>query len=279
MKLSEINIYPIKSLSGIALDESVVEKRGLRFDRRWMLVDENNQFLTQREFPKMATISLKLTENGLSVSTKNFEDLLVPFKPQDDKKIEVRVWQSLCEAILMEKSFGDWFSAVLQTNCRFVYMPDETERAVNPLFNRNDDIVSFADGYPFLVIGENSLDNLNEKLDDTIPMNRFRPNFVVKNSAPFAEDFWKKLQIGNAIFRVAKPCARCVITTVDQTEGFFTGKEPLKTLAGYRLAKDIFPNKFSSLGLDKNAVLFGQNLIAENFGETIKIGDEVKVLA
>ncbi len=276
MKLSEINIYPIKSLGGISLEKSVVEKRGLQFDRRWMLVDENNQFLTQREFPKMATISLELVKEGLSVSAKNFENLLVPYKPHDDKKIEVRVWQSLCEGIVMEKQYNDWFSEVLKMNCRLVYMPDETERAVNPLFNKNNDIVSFADGYPFLVIGENSLNDLNEKLDDSIPMNRFRPNFVVQNSAPFAEDNWTKLQIGNTIFRLTKPCARCVITTIDQTEGFVTGKEPLKTLADYRLAKDIFPNNFSFFGLEKNSVLFGQNLIAENFGETLKIGDEVK---
>ncbi len=279
MKLSEINIYPIKSLGGISLEKSVVEKRGLQFDRRWMLVDENNQFLTQRELPKMATIGLELTEKGLSVSAENFGNLLIPYKPVGDEKIEVRVWQSLCQAIVLQKQFSDWFSAVLQTNCRLVYMPDETERAVNPLFNMNNDIVSFADGYPFLVIGKNSLNNLNEKLDDSIPMNRFRPNFVVQNSAPFAEDNWKKLNIGGTVFRATKSCERCIIPTIDQAEGFFTGKEPLKTLAGFRLAKDVFPNNFSSFGLNKNSVLFGQNLIAENFGETLKIGDEVKVLA
>ncbi|CAN5378454.1 MOSC domain-containing protein [soil metagenome] len=279
MNLSEINIYPIKSLGGISLDKSVVEKRGLQFDRRWMLVDEKNQFLTQRELPKMATISLELTKKDLSVSAKNFENLLIPYKPHGDKKIEVRIWQNFCEAILLEKKFNDWFSAVLQTNCRLVYMPDETERAVNPLFNKNNDIVSFADGYPFLVIGENSLDNLNEKLENSIPINRFRPNFVVKNSAPFAEDNWKKLQIGGTVFRATKPCERCIIPTIDQTEGFFTGKEPLKTLADYRLAKDVFPNNFSSFGLNKNSVLFGQNLVAESFGETVKIGDEIKILA
>lgn len=279
MNLSEINIYPIKSLGGISLDKSVVEKRGLQFDRRWMLVDEKNQFLTQRELPKMATIALKLTEKGLSASAENFENLLISYKSNDDEKIDVRVWQSVCEAIVLEKQCSDWFSEVLKTNCHFVYMSDETERAVNPLFNKDNDIVSFADGYPFLIIGENSLNNLNEKLDDSIPMNRFRPNFVVRDSAPFAEDNWKKLQIGNTIFRVTKPCARCVVTTIDQTKGVIAGKEPLKTLAGYRLAKEVFPNDFSSLGLDGNSVLFGQNLIAESFGETLKIGDEVKVLA
>ena len=279
MKISQINIYPIKSLKGISLNEAVIEKRGLQYDRRWMLVDENGVFFTQREFPKMATIAIDLNENSLEVSSDEFENLLIPNQPTTDEKIKVRVWQSICDAIVLENNINQWFSEVLQTNCRLVYMPDESEREVNPLFNQNDDIVSFADGYPFLIIGENSLVDLNSRLENEIPMNRFRPNFVVQNSDAFAEDNWKKLSIGNTIFRTTKLCERCVITTVDQNGGFFTGKEPLKTLVNYRLAKDVFPDNFESFGLGKNAVLFGQNLIAENFGETVKIGDDVKILA
>ena len=279
MKISQINIYPIKSLKGISLNEAIIEKRGLQYDRRWMLVDDNSVFFTQREFPKMATMAISLNENGLEVSTDEFENLLLPYQPTTDEKIKVRVWQSICDAIVSENKINQWFSEVLQTNCRLVYMPDESEREVNPLFNQNDDIVSFADGYPFLIIGENSLVDLNSRLENEISMNRFRPNFVVQNSGAFAEDCWKKLSIGNTIFRATKPSERCVITTVDQNGGFFTGKEPLKTLANYRLAKDVFPNNFESFGSDKNAVLFGQNLIAENFGEMVKIGDDVKILA
>ena len=279
MKISQINIYPIKSLKGISLNEAIIEKRGLQYDRRWMLVDDNGVFFTQREFPKMATMAISLNENGLEVSTDEFENLLLPYQPTTDEKIKVRVWQSICDAIVSENKINQWFSEVLQTNCRLVYMPDESEREVNPLFNQNDDIVSFADGYPFLIIGENSLVDLNSRLENEISMNRFRPNFVVQNSDAFAEDSWKKLSIGNTIFRATKPSERCVITTVDQNGGFFTGKEPLKTLANYRLAKNVFPNNFESFGSDKNAVLFGQNLIAENFGEMVKIGDDVKILA
>ena len=279
MKLSEINIYPIKSLKGISLNEAIIEKRGLQYDRRWMLVDGDGEFFTQREFPKMATMAIELTENGLKVSADGFENLFIPYQPTTDEKIKVRVWQSVCDAIESSDEINRWFSEILQTNCRLVYMPDESKREVNPLFNQNDDIVSFADGYPFLIIAENSLVDLNSRLKNEIPMNRFRPNFVVQNSAAFAEDGWKKLSIGNTTFRVTKPSERCVITMVDQQQGFFTGKEPLKTLANYRLAKDVFPNNFQSFGLAKNAVLFGQNLIAENFGETVKIGDEINILA
>ena len=280
MKLSEINIYPIKSLKGISLDKAKVEQRGLELDRRWMLVDSENIFFTQREFPKMATLAIELTENGLQVSTDGFEDLLIPTgEPANEEKIKVRVWQSICDAVAAEDAINKWFSEALQTKCRLVYMPDDSKRDVNPLFNQNEDIVSFADGYPFMVISESSLADLNARLKNEVPMNRFRPNFVIQNSEAFAEDDWKKMSIGDTIFRASKPCERCVITTIDQKQGFFTGKEPLRTLANYRQAKNVKPSDFESFGLSKNSVLFGQNLIAENFGETVKIGDEIKVLA
>lgn len=279
MFLSEINVYPIKSLKGISLISAIIEKRGLRFDRRWMLVDEQNVFFTQREFPKMATIKLEINFNYLRVSADNFEDLYVPFEPQTNERIKVQVWQNVCDAIVSENQINGWFSDVLETKCRLVYMPDDSERVVNPLFNRNNDIVSFADGYPFLLISESSMKDLNKKLEAPISMNRFRPNFVIKNSDAFAEDNWKKIKIGETIFRSTKPCARCVVTTIDQIKGIPTGKEPLQTLSKYRLAKDIFPLDFKALDLDKNAVLFGQNLVAENFGKTLKIGDRVEVSA
>ncbi len=277
MKISGIFIYPIKSLKGISLESSVVEKRGLQYDRRWMLVDENGEFFTQREFPKMATVSIQLQNNSLKISAEGFEDLSVPFE-MFGETIKVRVWQSVCDAIASENHINKWFSEVLQTNCKLVYMPENSERSVDKLFDKNNDIVSFADGYQLLVIGENSLNDLNEKLENKIPMNRFRPNLVVSGSAPFAEDFWEKIKIGETVFRSPKPCARCVITTVDQKEGVFTGKEPLKTLATYRMAKDVFPDNCAELGLDQTAVLFGQNLIPENFGETLKIGDEIGII-
>ena len=279
MFLSEINIYPIKSLKGISLKNAVVEKRGLQFDRRWMLVDEQNVFFTQREYPKMATISIALDSGGLHVGVDGFEDLFVPFEPRSEEKIKVQVWKSICDAIVSENQTNEWFSEVLQTKCRLVYMPDDSEREVNPFFNRNNDIVSFADGYPFLLIGENSLADLNGKLEDPLPMNRFRPNFVIRNLGAFDEDNWKTIKIGETIFRSTKPCARCVVTTIDQTEGVPIGKEPLRTLTKYRLAKNVFPAEYESLDLNENAVLFGQNLIAENNGNTIKIGDKVEVLA
>jgi uncharacterized protein YcbX len=239
MILSEINVYPVKSLGGISLKTAVVESRGLQFDRRWMLTDEKNQFLTQRDFPTMATTA------------------------------SVKIWSSRCRARIYEKKVNEWFSDVLETNCRLVLMPEETIRRVNYFYAvHKDDAGSFADGYPFLLSGENSLADLNSRLDAPIPMNRFRPNLVVSDSGAFAEDEWKKIKIGACVFHVVKPCARCVITTIDQSDGIKTGAEPLKTLAAYRIPKRSLKKK----------ILFGQYLIAEGAGAVLNVGDKIEVI-
>ena len=270
MQLSEINIYPIKSLGGISLNESVVEEKGLQFDRRWMLVDENGKFFTQREFPKMATLKVSLETDGLRVSAQN-DNLLIPFSENGaGEEIQVEIWNSKLTAQTSENTINEWFSDALQTNCRLVRMNQNSSRQVNPIYavRKFQDTVSFADGYPVLLIGEGSLADLNSKLENPIPMNRFRPNLVVKNSEAFAEDTWKSIKIGETIFYIVKPSERCVMTTIDQAKGVSDGKEPLKTLATYRLVKKDGASK----------ILFGQNLIAENAGEMIKIGDKAEVL-
>lgn len=268
MFISEINIYPIKSLAGISLKNAMVEERGLRFDRRWLLVDEKNNFLTQREYPKMATIRVEILEDGLRVS-ENGNEMIVPFEPNTNETTSVKIWSSRCRAKVYNKETNDWFSNVLQTDCRIVLMPEETRRKVNYFYAvHKEDTVSFADGYPFLLIGENSLEDLNLRLETPVPMSRFRPNFVVFGADAFAEDNWKQIKIGSTTFHVVKPCARCVMTTIDQTNGEKQGVEPLKTLASYRIPKRSVKKK----------ILFGQNLIAENIGEMVKIGDKVEII-
>lgn len=289
MKISEINIYPIKSLAGIPLESALVEKRGLRFDRRWMLTDKEGLFFTQREVPAMSTIAVGLTGGGLVVSAKGFEDIEIPFEPDLGERLQVRVWNSEVLAEAYRSAVSEWFSDVLRRNCKLVRMPEHAERHVSERFDRGDDIVSFADGYPLLLIGEGSLAELNERLQDRyhseeygeklpLPMNRFRPNIVVHGSDPFEEDGWARIKVGEALFHVVKPCARCVVTTVDQERGEFDGKEPLKTLAGFRMAKDVFPDTFEEFGQTANAVLFGENLIPDNPGASVRIGDEIEVL-
>ena len=277
MRLSEINIYPIKSLKGISLDSAVVEERGLQYDRRWMLTTPDGIFFTQREFPNMALISVAINGDGLQVTSETAGEMNVPFQPDKGERMAVKIWQSVCEGLIYNGEVSEWFSDAIGTDCRLVYMPDETRRSINPLFNKEDDVVSFADGYPLLVIGEASLAELNSRLETPLLMDRFRPNIVVSGSDAFAEDNWRQIRINEAVFRSTKPCERCVITTVDQARGEFTGKEPLTTLASYRMAKNVMPDRYESLGVGANSVLFGQNLIAETIGATIRVDDDVEI--
>ena len=265
MKLSELNIYPVKSLAGIPLESAVVEERGLQFDRRWMLVDNDRQFITQREVPRMALVKIDVGSDGMRASL-NGSSIEVPLEPETGETAYVQIWGNKVKAEFYPQEIHNWFTGALGAECRLVSMPETTKRIVSPNYaiRKFIDTVSFADGYPFLVIGEGSLADLNSRLADPVPMNRFRPNFVVSGSAPFEEDTWKRIRIGSTEFHVVKPCARCVITTVDQAVGEKNGKEPLKTLSEYR-------------NRDGN-VLFGQNLIADKPGETVRVGDEIEIL-
>lgn len=297
MNISAINIYPIKSLKGIALQESVVEKRGLQYDRRWMLTDPEGIFLTQREVPKMAAVSVEIADNGVMVSAEGFEPIVVPFEPDLGERNNVVIWNSTVPGEVYRGEVSEWFSDVLSKRCRLVKMPDQAERHVSERFDTGSDTVSFADGYPLLLVGEASLEELNRRIErnsnknvgksadagetpafQPLPMNRFRPNVVVTGANPFEEDRWARIKIGEAEFRVVKPCERCVITTVDQALGEFDGKEPLKTLASFRMAKDVFPGKFEAFGPNPTAVLFGENLIPATSGATISIDDYVEVV-
>lgn len=290
MHISEINIYPIKSLKGIGVDSALVTDRGLQYDRRWMLATPDGMFFTQREFPQMATISVALDGNGLRVESEKAGSMLVPFEPDKAERKSVTIWLSVCEGLVYNGEVSEWFSDAIGTDCRLVHMPEDTHRHVNKLFDRGNDIVSFADGYPLMLLGEASLAELNDRIAESeeiagrlpefqpLPMNRFRPNLVVADSEAFAEDDWQQIQVGEAAFRIAKPCARCVITTVDQSKGEFTGKEPLKTLASFRMAKNVMPDRYASFGAEPNDVLFGQNLIPDRFGAVVRLGDEVKII-
>lgn len=262
--LSEINIYPVKSLGGISLQSSVVEERGLKYDRRWLLVDENGIFMTQRDFPQMALIELSLLENNLVANHKtdsSFQAISIPLKFFSEERVDVVIWNDKCNAVPIGNEYDDWFSAALKTKCRLVFMPDDERRIVEKKYITGDKIVSFADAYPFLIIGQSSLDDLNSRLDTKLPMNRFRTNFVFTGGNAFEEDNWKDFSIGAVKFRAVKPCARCVITTTDQ-ETAVRASEPLKTLSTYRN----FGNK----------VLFGMNLIADSFG-VINSGDKINL--
>jgi uncharacterized protein YcbX len=269
LQLSEIWVYPVKSLGGIQLQESKVTDRGLELDRRWLLVDDDGRFLSQREHPELALFRPEIVGDFLRIThSVKLESLDIPLRPvfsDLNSKIEVTVWDDMIDAFEVSQKITDWFTKLLGFSVRLVYMPEESERKLDPDYAiTGAENNSFSDAYPFLIIGQASLDDLNGRLEVTIPMNRFRPNFVFTNGEAFEEDNWRDFTIGNVSFVGVKPCDRCVMTTVDQERGMISGKDPLKTLAKYRN----FGNK----------VLFGQNVIGLGLG-TVAVGDVVRVLS
>jgi hypothetical protein len=277
MHISEINIYPIKSLKGIPLRSAVVETRGFEFDRRWVLVDAAGKFLTQRELPKMATIKVSVWGDCLDVSANGSGTLRV--EPLfEGPRVATEVWDRAGDAIAYDVDTNEWFSDVLGTEVELRYMPDDAGRPVRPVFSLDDDKVSFADAYPVLLANEASMADLNTRMETPLPINRFRPNLVVTGAEAWAEDGWSKVRVGEAVFRVAKPSDRCVVTTIDQAKGESGGKEPLKTLATFRMSKDVFPDRFESFGLPPNSVLFAENCIPDTPGVQVNVGDTVEVL-
>jgi uncharacterized protein YcbX len=263
LRISQLTIYPIKSMGGIPVERARVTDRGLEHDRRWMLIDRDNTFLTQREFPAMALMKVELTPDGLRVRHPlQPSPLNIPFHSSTGASSTiVRIWDDTCPARFVSAEADDWFSSALNTNCRLVHMPDETARITDPCYAPEGSITSFADGYPFLLIGQASLDELNGRLDHPLPMDRFRPNIVFTGGSPYQEDSLQTFSIHNIRFHGVKLCARCMITTIDQATTR-QGKEPLRTLARYR-ARD-------------NKILFGQNLVHEGIGE-LAVGDELEL--
>ncbi|MEB2781623.1 MOSC domain-containing protein [Algoriphagus sp. C2-6-M1] len=260
--IQDLYIYPIKSLAGVRLTEAKVEERGFELDRRWMLVDKTGQFLSQRTFPHMARLHVTIGVDYLSVChiSKPDDFVHIPIAEEGDEISSVTVWDDEMPARLVNLEIDSWFSKVLGMHVRLVKMPLSTERKVDPRYAVNGESVSFADGMPYLLIGQESLQDLNSRLEAPVPMNRFRPNIVFSGGNPFAEDSWGKIQIGELDFQVVKHCARCIMTTVDQDTGV-KATEPLKTLATYRKVS--------------NKILFGQNMVAFSSG-ILKIGDEIK---
>lgn len=261
MKLSEIWIYPVKSLGGIKMQKARVLPKGLMYDRRYMLVDEHNQFITQRVYPQLALFKLSFDGDNFKVSNKN-DSIHIPLSPaQHNTSTTVTIWNDTVQAFELGDKYNEWFSKRAGLKCKLVFFPEENERLVDKNFATKNEQVGFADGYPFLIIGQRSLDDLNSRLTDPVPMNRFRPNFVFVGDKPFEEDNWKNFTIGLNQFIGLKLCDRCVLTTVNQDTGI-KGKEPLATLS-----------KFRKMGSKVN---FGQNLVAVDHGE-VKVGDEIRV--
>ncbi len=264
MELSEINLFPVKSLGGIGVARWPLDRFGLYLDRRWMVVDAQGRFLTQRQHPQMALVRPRLDGERLTLTCFGLPDHHVPAPDPEAPRVPVRVWEDEVAAVHLSAETDAWLAqAIGVPDCRLVWFPEDAVRPVDPRFAGPEDRTAFSDGFPLLLIGEGSLDDLNARLEAPLPMRRFRPNLVVQGAPPYAEDHWRRIRIGEVVLRVVKPCSRCVVTTVDPDTGEARGPEPLRTLAGYR-QRD-------------GKVFFGQNLIHETQG-VLRVGDPVTVL-
>ena len=259
--VSELAIYPVKSLAQIQLSVARVHRFGLLHDRRWMLVDANGHFITQRQVTRMCLIQPELRGADLILQAPDMPVLTVSPPGADDKR-RVTVWDDECDGLDCGDEVAEWLGRFLAIDCRLVFFPEDAVRAVDPHYAQASDRTAFSDGFPLLLIAQASLDDLNNRLDTPIAMARFRPNVVVSGCEAFAEDDWRRIRIGDISFRVVKPCSRCSIPAIDPTTGE-RGPEPTRTLSRYR-QRD-------------NKIFFGQNVIADGEGE-IRNGMAVEVL-
>ena len=259
--LSEIIIYPVKSLTGISVGNWPVIKTGLLYDRKWMLIDTDRQFLSQRKLPKMALIKTALTDTNLILSASGMESLLIPLFQAEGEIINSTVWHYQCDTRSVSLEADQWLSHFLKIECRLVYQPDEMIRQVDPDYAYPTDNVAFSDGFPFLIISEGSLVSLNQEMQLNLSMSRFRPNLVISGCNCYAEDSWREISIGGIDFRLPKPCSRCSVPAIDP-ETAVMGKEPLTTLSRIR--------KWD------NKIYFGQNALHNQSG-FLTVGDAVQV--
>lgn len=264
INVSTLTYYPIKACRGFDVPASKIECMGLEHDRRMMVVTPDGEFLTQREYPRLALVTPTLKNEAVTLSAPNFESIQFTVQSSGTPS-PVNIWSSNgVDAIDQGDEAAAWFSDWLGSSVRLVHIADGFKRRLNPNYAvTSDDHTGFADGYPILIISEESLQDLNSRLDSALPMNRFRPNLVVKGCAPFEEDTWKRIRIGDVEMALVKPCPRCVVTTIDK-ETLAKNKEPLKTLNDYRNHE---------LG-----AIFGMNTIPLNKGK-IEIGMEMEIIA
>lgn len=268
MHISALYTYPIKSCGAAAHQHVELDARGPLWDRRWMLVDADGLFISQRELPQMALIQPAIEEGFLTVHAPERTPLSLPLHRGRDVPRLVQVWNDRCLSWDEGQDAAEWFSEVLGVDCRLVRMADEHVRRVDERYARRPAQTAFSDGYPLLVAGEASLNDLNRRLIERgkqpVPMSRFRPNLVISGAEPYAEDGWRTLQIGAVTLDIVKPCARCAITTIDQTTGQKPDpEEPLATLATYRRWN--------------GKVIFAQNAVHHAPG-MLAAGDAVKII-
>lgn len=266
LTVTQLNIYPVKSCAGISLSTLAINEWGPEWDRRMMVTDSEGAFLTARKYPQLLQVRTAIRMQGLMLSVPGKSSLTIDLPVEKDDtvgRIDTKVWRDQVEAQRISRAADQWFSELLRCPAQLVFMPETHYRQVDPDYFSQQQRVSFADSFPFLLTHQNSLDELNQRLPTPLPMSRFRPNIVIDGDAPWAEDRWQKLRIGGLNFAVVKPCSRCIMTTFD-VDTLAPSKEPLKTLGTYRRTD--------------SGIIFGQNLVHLEYG-VLRVGDEVEILA
>ena len=261
MHLAAIYRYPLKSARGHRLDSAVMDRFGLAGDRRWMLVDARGRFLSQRSLARMALLEVECTDAGLRL---RFDGASVEATQPDPvgERVLATVWNDSVATVLADAAVNDWLSAALGQPIRLVYYPDDALRGVDPDYAPPGQLVSFADGFPLLLVTEAALTALNQRLPTPVPMDRFRPNLVIAGAAAHAEDGWQQIRIGDAIVDLVKPCSRCAVPGIDQQTA---ERDPHinRALADYRRRDGV--------------IFFGMNAIAAA-GARFAVGDPVEIV-
>ena len=262
LSVASLHLYPIKSMGGFAVSEALITDRGFEHDRRWMLVDDAGRFISQREVATLACLHCSPLNDGFrTTDVRDGGTIDLPWSITGEVQ-RATVWNDEVDVVHAPVAVSAWFSDKLAIACGLVHMPDASQRKVDAHYAQG--ITSLSDGFPYLIISQASLDDLNARLEIPLPMERFRPNIVINGGEPFQEDHWKEITVGTARFALVKPCGRCMITTTDQRTGE-RGKEPLRTLATYRRRKGVE---------NEVKVDFGMNAMALK-EDVVRVGDLV----
>ena len=264
-KIIALNIYPVKSCRGIALDRAQLTSTGFKHDRNWLVVNENNRFQTQRELPRLSLIKTQFEGSNLKLSAHGMPDLIVS-PAADGERVSVMVWNDQCSGIDSGANAAEWLSGFLNKAVRLLCFDATSTRPCSPEWVGDAPAQSmFADEFPLLVLSEASLENLNHRLTAPLPMNRFRPNIVLSGLKAHDEDRIRELYGRNVRLRLVKPCTRCSITTTDQATGR-VGEEPLRTLKSYRWDTKM------------RGITFGQNaIIIKGINDELRVGQELEI--